>query len=106
MLKKKELLTEISKKANTTVKTVETLLTSVKEVVVEELQKGEKVTIPGICTLTPGHKEAREVTVRNPRTGESYVKNAEAKAVVKVKPAKDLIAEIKVDVLAKHLKKK
>lgn len=105
MLKKKEFLAEVSKKANTTQKSVDEVLVSVKAVVEEELQKGEKVTLPGICTFTPRVKEAGEMTVRNPRTGEVSTKHAEAKAVVKVKAAKDLVSLLDVKKLAKHLKK-
>ena len=105
MLKKKELLSEIAKKANTTAKVVDEILVGTKSVIQEELEKGEKVNLVGIATFTPRFKPAGEVTSRNPRTGEKTTKHAEAKAVVKIKAAKDLVASINVKALEKALTK-
>lgn len=96
MLKKKELLKEVAEKSSTTAKEVEAVIGGLTEVVKNELDKGEKVVITGLCTFAPKFVAGGEKTFRNVKTGESFIKKVDDKMVIKIKPDKSFAASIKV----------
>ncbi|MFK4132178.1 HU family DNA-binding protein [Pseudomonas luteola] len=82
----KELVAAIAAKIDVPNARVEEVIKGLKEVVTEELGKGEKVTINNLVTFTIKEQAAR--TGRNPQTGQPL--EIAAKRVLKVTPSKPL----------------
>ena len=64
-----ELVTAISKRADVPGKTVDAVLASLQDELVEAITRGEKVAVSGLITVERGQRAARQG--RNPQTGES-----------------------------------
>jgi len=83
---KTELTSQLSKDAEITKAQAGAVLDSLAKVIVDNLQKDEKITLPGVGIFSVGHRAAREG--RNPQTGETL--QIAAANTVKFKPVKSI----------------
>lgn len=90
-MKKNELISAIAEKSNVKKIEAEKMLDAFVSIVGEELNKGEKLTVPALGTFQI--KERKEKEGRNPRTGEKMV--IAAAKVPSFKVAKNLKDSIK-----------
>jgi DNA-binding protein HU-beta len=67
-MNKGELVDQVAERATVTKKVADSVLSAVLEVVMEEVSKGDKVTLVGFGSFEPRERQKREG--RNPRTGE------------------------------------
>ncbi len=89
-MKKNELISAIAEKSNVKKIEAERMLDALVTVVGEELNKGEKLTVPSLGTFQI--KERKEKEGRNPRTGEKMIIPAAKVPMFKVaKNLKDTI---------------
>jgi DNA-binding protein HU-beta len=89
-MKKNELISAIAEKSNVKKIEAERMLDALVAVVGEELNKGEKLTVPSLGTFQI--KERKEKEGRNPRTGEKMIIPAAKVPMFKVaKNLKDTI---------------
>lgn len=81
-MNKTQLITAVAEKAELSKKDAEAAIKGLTDVIIEELQKGEKVQLVGFGTFEVSERAAREG--RNPQTGETIriaaSKNARFKA--------------------------
>lgn len=86
---KNDIASAIAEKTGLTKKDALAAISAYSEVILDEVKKGEKFTIPDIGSISVKDRPAR--TVRNPRTGESMetaaCKIAKMSFVKKVKDA-------------------
>jgi DNA-binding protein HU-beta len=68
-MNKSELVSAIAKRADVSATTVNSVLDSLQEELVEAITRGEKVAVSGLLTVERTQRSAR--TGRNPQTGES-----------------------------------
>lgn len=68
-MNKGELIQRVADETDMTQKQVDTILSSLIEVIKRQVANGDKVTITGFGTFEKRHRKAR--TGRNPRTGEA-----------------------------------
>jgi DNA-binding protein HU-beta len=66
---KSELVSAIAKRADVPASTVDSVLNSLQQELVEAITRGEKVAVSGLLTVERTTRSAR--TGRNPQTGES-----------------------------------
>ena len=78
---KKELATSVAKKVGLPVRTVENVLSALEDSIVEFLQEGDRIKFAGLILTVV---ETKERKVRNPRTGEEFIKPAGKKVKVKL----------------------
>jgi len=89
-MKKNELISAIAEKSNVKKVEAERMLDAFVSIVGEELNKGEKLTVPALGTFQI--KERKEKEGRNPRTGEKMIIPAAKVPTFKVaKNLKDVI---------------
>ncbi len=88
---KAELVARIAEQAGVSKKQADRCLKAFIEALVDALQKGEKVAIPGFGIFQVKERAARKG--RNPKTGEEII--IPARKVVHFKPAKQLRELIK-----------
>ena len=88
---KAELIARAAEKAGVSKKQADRCLKAFIEVIVDALQQGEKIAIPGFGIFQVKERAARKG--RNPRTGE--IITIPARKVVHFKPAKQLRELIK-----------
>lgn len=91
-LTKSQLAGMIAEKAGVTKTNVNDVLSSLIEVIAEELRAGRPITIPGVAKVSLAHKAATKARPgRNPFTGEEItIKAKPARKVVKVRAVKAL----------------
>ena len=68
-MNKTELVSAIAKRAEVPASTVDSVIDSLREELVEAITRGDKVALPGLLTVERSQRSAR--TGRNPQTGES-----------------------------------
>ncbi|MGE9807478.1 MULTISPECIES: HU family DNA-binding protein [unclassified Janibacter] len=68
-MNKSELASAIAEKAGLNGTQASAALTALQEVLIEQVAKGEKVTVPGLLTLERVERSERQG--RNPQTGEA-----------------------------------
>lgn len=90
-MNKVELAAAIAEKTNLKKKDAEAAVSAFAEVIAEELQKGEKVSIAGFGVFEKVERKAREG--RNPKSGETL--KIEASCAPKFRPGKNLKDAIK-----------
>ena len=88
---KAELIARVAEKAGVSKKQADRCLKAFIEAIVDALQKGERVAIPGFGIFSV--RERAERRGKNPRTGETII--IPARKVVHFKPAKQLKELIK-----------
>jgi DNA-binding protein HU-beta len=83
---KTDVIRRMARTASITNEDANVAFNAMAEAILESLQNGERVTIPGVGNFIPVAKKAR--TCRNPKTGEPV--EVPAKKGVKFAPAKSL----------------
>lgn len=88
----KELVDALAKKLDITQQESKDTLKAIQLVIYDALNSGMSVTLPDLCKFEV--KETKERKVRNPKTGETFMKPAGKKVSVKlVSTIKNLIKE-------------
>ncbi|MBD2103341.1 HU family DNA-binding protein [Leptolyngbya sp. FACHB-261] len=89
-MNKADLVSKIAAQANVTQKTADAVLSAILDVVMEEVSKGEKISLVGFGTFERRDRAAREG--RNPQTGQTM--KIEATQVPAFTPGKGFKAAV------------
>jgi DNA-binding protein HU-beta len=92
-MNKSELIDAVADMANSTRNQVEAVINALQETIVNVVQQGDKLVLPGFITVSVSERAERKG--RNPATGEEIT--IEAGKVVKIKAGNKLKEAVKSD---------